>query len=277
MAIDLLEDLVKEYPRVPEYRHLLACCYRDATGPGPRERKEGAPQRGGPGPDRGPGANANRAIELLRRLVAEFPKVPDYRYELCETLARAAFSGRQPDPSAARPILEEAVTRSGALATEYPNVPLYTASHTQARNRLGELLLQLQESTEAEKVLRRAVDLQSSLVKQHPDVVAYDFSLAMIQATLARALAERGKVAEAQALLETATGRAVALLAKNPRFGLVRGFLGRGWRDLSQALTRQGNGEGAALAQRKADEFSPPRKGDQPGPRERSGDRRGPP
>jgi tetratricopeptide (TPR) repeat protein len=262
MAIDLLEELVKDHPLVPEYRHLLACCYRDAPGPRPR--------------DRGPGANASRAIELLRRLVADFPKVPDYRYELCETLARAAFSGR-PVPadssSAAKQMLEEAVGSSGALASDYPNVPLYTASHTQARNRLGELLLQLQQPDEAEKVLRRAVGLQAGLVKQHPEVVAYDFSLAMIQATLSRALSDHGNVTEAQPLLETATGRAVALLEKNPRFGFVRGFLGRGWRDLSQALARQGNSEGATRAQRQAEDFSPPRKPDF-GPRDRPGERR---
>src|SRR5262249_48587430 len=29
-AVSLLEKLVEEHPSVPEYRHLLACCYRDA-------------------------------------------------------------------------------------------------------------------------------------------------------------------------------------------------------------------------------------------------------
>src|SRR6266511_5038254 len=28
-AVNILEDLVREFPAVPEYRHLLACCYRD--------------------------------------------------------------------------------------------------------------------------------------------------------------------------------------------------------------------------------------------------------
>ena len=28
-AIDLLEELIDEYPSIPEYRHLLAQCYRD--------------------------------------------------------------------------------------------------------------------------------------------------------------------------------------------------------------------------------------------------------
>src|SRR5207237_587965 len=51
------------------------CCYRDMPA----------------GFDRGPSQekpNTDRAIDLLRQLVADFPKVPDYRLDLCDTLGK---------------------------------------------------------------------------------------------------------------------------------------------------------------------------------------------
>ncbi len=45
-AVDLLEPLVRDFPTVPEYRHLLACCYRDLQ-----------PDRPNPG---SPSGNRNR-------------------------------------------------------------------------------------------------------------------------------------------------------------------------------------------------------------------------
>src|SRR5262249_14720224 len=62
-AAALLEQLVREFPAVPEYRHLLACCYRDMPAGPFGERLQAK-------------ANADRAIELLRQLVKGFPGVP---------------------------------------------------------------------------------------------------------------------------------------------------------------------------------------------------------
>ena len=67
-AIGLLENLRKDFPAVPEYRHLLAVCYRE--GPPP---SRGRGPRDGPPPDQG--------VEMLRQLVKDFPKVPDYRLD----------------------------------------------------------------------------------------------------------------------------------------------------------------------------------------------------
>src|SRR5262249_43162523 len=89
-AADLLEELVREYPAVPEYRHLLACCYRDLP-PDP-------PGRGQP---KGK-SNTERAMDLLRELVKDFPRVPDYRFDLCETLARPGPPERFREVSDAR-------------------------------------------------------------------------------------------------------------------------------------------------------------------------------
>lgn len=257
-AIVLLEDLVKEHPSVPEYRHLLACCYRDSP-----------PDRGRPP---GPGANTNRAVELLRQLVKDYPKVPDYRYDLCETLARASFFGRPPSPDtaeASRQMLEEALAISQQLVTEYPNVPQYTASGAQVRDRLGQLLHHTGRSDEAEKMLRKAVALQTELVRQHADVTAYRFSLSLTQAALARVLTTRGNTVEARQLLETLSVRLERLLQSDPRLGFVRGLLIRSRRELAGVLTQLGERDLAAQALRKADELERQQPPQEPGPRPR--------
>jgi eukaryotic-like serine/threonine-protein kinase len=265
-AVGLLKELVKEYPSVPEYRHLLACCYRD----GPPDR---------PPPGAPPGVTGTQlAVETLRQLVKDFPKVPDYRYDLCETLARAGYFGRPVSPDAlpaARRRLEEAATLSRGLVAEYPNVPLYAQSHALVHERLGALLRQSGEAEAAEKALRRAVALQAGLVRRYPEVAAYDFTLARAQASLARALADRGKWPEARALLEGATGRAEAILRKEQRLSSARAFLGRSLRELAEVLTRLEEHELAAQALRRAEDFGPERGRGPAGPRERR-DRRGP-
>ncbi len=261
-AIGLLKDLVKEHPNVPEYRHLLACCYRDG-----QDRAPAGPQAVSTGVD--------PAIELLRQLVKESPKVPDYRYDLCETLARTAFSG-QPLSSEAAPVaqrlLDEALTLSHGLVTEYPSVPLYRALHSVVLERQSFLLVRMNKREESEKALRKAVGLHADLVRQHPEVVAYNFTYAMMQSILAHKLSERNEWKEARTLLEAATERLEGILKRDPGLRSAQGCLGRSERELSQVLTRLGEPELAARALKKAEEFGPDKRFGPPGPGRDPGD-----
>jgi tetratricopeptide (TPR) repeat protein/tRNA A-37 threonylcarbamoyl transferase component Bud32 len=272
-AIELLEELVNEYRLVPEYRHLLACCYRDA----PPERPPFVPGGRGGG-DRPPGTNTDTAIRLLRQLVKDFPKVPDFRHDLCETLTRASFHGgaRAPEsPAGARKLLDEAVELATALAAEYPKVPQYTASQALAHERLGLVLHQLRQTESAEKELRKAVSLQATLARQHPEIVAHDFSLALMESSLSRLLRDVGNYKEARSFLEAALSRLAALPAKDHRLGFVRMHLGQGYCELAEVLTRLGEAEAAAEAQKKAEGYAPPDRGPKEfGPRDRRHDRR---
>jgi tetratricopeptide (TPR) repeat protein len=260
-AVALLEQLVQEHPAVPEYRHLLACCYRDR----PPDRAAGEP----------PGGGIARSLDLLRQLVKDFPKVPDYRHDLCETLARVRSPGPPGNPRAAadaRPLLEEAVVLADGLGAEYPNVPQYAATRAQVHERLGVAIERI-DPDRAEKALRKAVALQTGLVRQHPEVVAYPFVLAMMQSSLARFLGGRGAWGEARTLLEASTDRLEELVRKEPRLGFARGALGRGYRDLAQALRQLGDRDGAAAVLRKAEALGPGRGPEPFGPRGRRGDR----
>ncbi len=82
-AIQILEDLGREHPLDPDYRHLLACCYRDL----PPARPESA--------GHSPFGSNDKAIAILQKLVDEFPNVPDYRHDLSKTYAKLDFRERQ--------------------------------------------------------------------------------------------------------------------------------------------------------------------------------------
>ena len=172
-AVNLLEPLVKEHPNVPEYQLLLACCFRDQPpqggpggpgggGAGGRGGQQGGAGGGGGGLS-GTKNSRDRAIDLLRKLATDYPKVPDYRYELCETLTRVGFSPR-PDPKDSPgeglKMLKEAVGLSENLMKQYPAVPLYTAAHANVRDKLGVKLLEQGKLDDAYTSLKTAVELQ---------------------------------------------------------------------------------------------------------------------
>lgn len=242
-AISLLEELVAKSPSVREYRHLLACCYRDAQGP---------PHPGG----QARGLDPDRGIGLLRQLVKDFPKVPDYRLDLCEALAGSGPPDRSNSNDTER--MQEAIDLSSALVAEYPSIPDYKAAQGRYLDRLGMKLLRAGEYDEAQKVYREAIILQGQLAKLYPDVIAYGFWLCLIERSLGEALANKGELSEAKAYLKSATERAESLRKKAPHLTGFRPFLGMAYRDLSDILSRTGEAEPAAKAKAKANEFGPP-------------------
>jgi serine/threonine protein kinase/tetratricopeptide (TPR) repeat protein len=243
-AAGLLEGLVKEYDRVPEYRHLLACCYRDLR-PGPRR---GGQEEGGPG----------RAVELLRKLADDFPHVPDFRLDLCDALERQSPPGPDQDFQQRSKHLGEAIEIARKLAADYPSVPEYAAAHARYLDLLGVATIESGDAAGAEKLHRQAIATQARLVKQCPDVVAYAFWLCRMERSLGRALAERGELKEGKAWLRSAIDRAEGLLKKDPDLANVRPLLGMAYRELAQALSRGGETALADQARRKAEEYGGP-------------------
>jgi eukaryotic-like serine/threonine-protein kinase len=258
-AAELLETLVAEYSTVPEYRHLLACCYRDIP-----------PSRSGPGSS--PTANMDRAVTLLRKLVADFPRVPDYQLDLCETLARTVTPERSHPgkPDAVKlERMEEAIRMSGELVAQYPNVPAYAAAQARFQNQLGVALFLAARPNEAEALLHRAHEVERKLVHQYPDVAAYSFWLSITERSLGRVLNERKAWPEARTYLEAAVKRMEAFRKKDRRFGAVRPLLGVACRDLAQTLEHLGESERAADALQKSRELGDDRAEDSFNPRPR--------
>jgi len=258
-AIALLEQLVASHPAVPDYRHLLARCYREASFHGFGHRESITSE------------SMERATKILQALVAEYPDVPDYRYDLSETYAMQAnlrpFSREATDPAAqkqARGMLEKALAISEELVAEHPNVPDYAASQVHIRLRLAGLLW-LSDPTGAEAMLRKAFDLQSALVRRFPRTSFYSFSMAIIQDLLAGLLQQRGKLPEARSMLEGSIASLKAAIARDPN-APIRGVLAYNYMRLADLLRRMGDEQAAAEAARQAESLRPSHDGRDSGP-----------
>ncbi len=243
-AIALLERLVSEHPAVPDYRHLLALCYREVF---PRPFTRGLD----------PSADAaDKATKILQALVEEYPDVPDYRHDLCKTYLmrelRRAFSSRVTDPPE-HDMLDKALALSEELVAEHPNVPDYVLSQIHIRVALAGVLW-MTDSTGAETHLRKALALQSSLVRRYPRNSPYKFGLTGIHDFWSWLLEQSDRLAEARSMVEASIASLEEALDNDPKAGFVRRLLADRYLRLAYLLGRMGEDQAAddALLQAKA-------------------------
>jgi serine/threonine protein kinase/tetratricopeptide (TPR) repeat protein len=232
-AVVLFRELATQYPSNPNYRHMLALCFRNRS------------------------ESLNKATELLEQLVHDFPGVPDYRYDLSETYAMP--DPRRPlSPGQTLAALEErfrkALSISEKLVAEYPHIPNYAVSEAHIYGKLGEMLRREHKFDEADQCGRKAVAIQRSLVNQFPMVPFYKVWLAAFQNSLAELLAHMGKLPEARSLHEDSITTLTGLLDENPDMGFIHGMLVKSYRDLAAVLRQIGESERASKAQQQSEE-----------------------
>ena len=247
-AINLLTELGVAYPEVPEYRHLLALCYRDLPALG----------RLAPDDHPGPRDAVTQAIAILKQLVDDFPAVPEYRYDLSETYAMAAVPALcvGPDPLAVEEQrLRAALEISEQLVAERPNIPAYVVSQVHIRLRFADFLRRRNQPDTAEDQLKRAQALQVSLAQRLSDVPSHKVFVAVVEGALGRLLRDRGRLDEARSHFEAA----VAILDKLPddwqRPPYVRDVFIASFTDLADVDRRLGDHAAASEAARRADQY----------------------
>lgn len=242
----ILEALVEQYPALPEYRLMLARCYREFP----------LPPSGGAKP---PSSDSiDRATAVLQKLAEDYPDVPDYRYELCETLATTRFQGprfvAEEHPTAEQQ-LRRALEISQELVREHPQIPEYAAAQIHIRHKLAHVLRETNRPQAAEACLRSALDLQTALARQFPAVGSHRAWQAVVQESLANLLCERGELNEARFLLEASVATLQECLAQEHKSDDVR-LLVRNYQVLADDLTRLGEPEEAEIARRQARDLS---------------------
>lgn len=258
-AIGLLGDLVRQNPKNPGYRHLLALYHtqRFAAAGGDHQAAE----------------EFTRATDILEGLVRDFPHVPDYRHDLSETYAMAAppapprlASG----PAApftddkAEELLRKALDISDKLVAEHPNIPRYLASQARILYKLGTMEHRSGRWREAEGSYRRAVAVQTALVEHHLSSPYNKVWLAAFRDGLAGMLVRLGRHGEAVAALKGTTEMLTGLMDEEPDMWFVRGMLVRNHTILANVLRKAGDEAAAAEADRAAEEY---RRGFGPRPR----------
>ena len=179
-AITVLEGLLKESPGNPAYRNSLAESYYFlATISSNRDAE----------------ARILQAIEIQEKLLADFPKTTNNRFDLIRSLFHLAKILER----IGRP--EQAVDafRSGLSAGQpliaIPKVDYFRNRIAEGHGDLGELLDQLGRPTEAEQEFKHALALYQALEAEFPRASAYQGDRTRTQKKLAtlRAISSRGR------------------------------------------------------------------------------------
>ncbi|MGD0382156.1 MAG: hypothetical protein ABSA77_01455 [Thermoguttaceae bacterium] len=205
----------------------------------------------------------NKAVQILQKLVEEYPDVPDYRYDLSETYAieddRGPFFPKATDSTARKrslETLEKALAISEELVAEHPNIPDYAVSQVFIRLRLANIL-QESDRSGAESNLRKALDLQSALVRRYPKTFTYKFGMAIIYESLAVLLEKRGVLSEARCMLQASIDALKELSQNDPKAPPLRGILAHHYMSLAELLRRMGEKQAAADAEAQARNLRP--------------------
>jgi serine/threonine protein kinase len=242
-AVTLLKNLAARSPGHPEYRRMLALCYRDGAAGNPRRDPAAAAQ------------GLSQAIDILEQLARDFPQVSDYRLDLCETYAAVDLRPRPDlDDPQAETRLGKALALAQALTAEYPNVPQYQAVAAQIHHKLGMVYRQTQRLRQAEQSDRQALACQQALIHQVPDVAAYQVVQAAFSHSLADVLMQNGKLDEARDLLQRTIAGLETLRQGQPGMWYLQGLLADLNTTLAQTLRRNGQAGLANQAQARADE-----------------------
>jgi serine/threonine protein kinase/tetratricopeptide (TPR) repeat protein len=155
-AIALLEEVTAESPRIPTYRSMLGAAYCwSSEGQPPQEA----------------GRSLRKALEVQRKLAADFPSVSNIRYDVVRSLvmlAREVLEASRADQ--AEEAYTEAIAIEETLAKETPTIHFY-------RHRLGltywqfaNFLSRTGKLPEAEKRYRQCIKALEKLADDFPQI-----------------------------------------------------------------------------------------------------------
>lgn len=247
-AIEILERLIAAHPTTPDYRQLLARCYRELVAPQPDQPMQSVEA-------------VHKAIAILRRLVQECPDVPDYRYDLSECYAWLGAgppsflqSSRQAEVKPSREMIDKALAISDELVAEHPNIPEYAASQVNTRVRLADILWEI-DPVQAEASLRKALEMQSSLARRYSRNFTCQCGVVIIRESLAALLQQHNRLAEARAMLQESIVSLNNLMKTDPTELVIRFVLYHHYTNLADVLHGIGDEQAAAEATRQADEL----------------------
>ena len=245
-AISLLHELREQYPGNPNYRHLLARCYREQSQHPNTEGHEAA------------STSLEKAIASLEELVRDFPSVPDYRYDLSETLA-AIDPVRRPTAFLTDWDIEGRLRRaldvSQGLVADFPNIPHYLGSQAHIQHKLGLVLERLDRIGDAVETHQRAIDVQQELVDRLPTAYYHQVWLGQFRHSLARLLMRRDELEEARSRLDQSIAELTALLEKQPDMWYIHGLLAQDYRLSADILRREGDTDRSRSAAQRAEEY----------------------
>jgi serine/threonine protein kinase len=160
-----------------------------------------------------------RAIDLQRQLVQDFPAIPDYASDLGGTLHNLADLLEERDPAAARPLVEEAVSRQLAAIRSAPQKLGY-------RHYLGNHYILLSSI----EVLSGNHAAAAAVARKLPGVLTTSADFAWYAA---RRLAQCAQMAENDGQLDSEKRTRLAQTYRNEAIEMIRTAVQRGYRNVA--------------------------------------------
>jgi serine/threonine protein kinase len=121
-------------------------------------------------------ATFEKAIDLLKTLVREFPSVPAYRDDLAGVYrTQGVLLQENAKLAEAEKALRLALETHQALVAQFPDVPNYQSKLADDLQSLGALYQDDQSSLKFEHFYQQALALQSSLIEHYPENADYRF------------------------------------------------------------------------------------------------------
>jgi tetratricopeptide (TPR) repeat protein len=275
----IIAELLEESPDNPQYRLLLAQIERHRLihlRLGGRAEEAAEP------------FEAARAI--LVGLVADYPREPQYRMELADTLSLASAWLPSIEDTEAEEYLNQAIELCRQLTSAFPSVPEYQALLATSYRNLARVQQARGDLKGAEQSLDRARERLEFLVTRSPAKEFHEAALILVSRDLAELKRIRGAdekdeaaLAQSRDLLTAAIDR-FATKPDRSKDPFRQAILGSLYDGLSKTLRLLGDEAGAESAKAEAGklsdvpfrppfgrfrpEFGPPRRGDRPGDRD---------
>ena len=205
-VIDVLEQLVAEYPNVPRVKFELAdtlCMSRfGGPGPAPETLQTKSVER------------LQRALEICRELNQSYPNTPEYRALLANSLFRLAnLATHEENFIEAEKYCHEAIDTAGPLAQQFPSVAMYQFTYSQLLAFLAEVNGKQGKFQEARKHLAMSIDHLQRIGPQSRENRFLQWILVRRYTSLVEMLKKSGGEPADEKLLQ----RAIELLPEDSR------------------------------------------------------------
>ena len=158
-----------------------------------------------------------RALEILERLVRDYPTVTQYQSDLAQIHNNMGNGLRAASWAEALESHRKAVAIRERLVRDNPTVTQYQADLASSYHNIGGLLSDTGHPTEALESERQALEIWERLARDHPSVHKYQSSLGVTLHDIAEIEIRQRNWREAREHLERATKHQRAALAVMPR------------------------------------------------------------
>ena len=206
--------------------------------------------------DRADEAHA-RAMGRFERLVVQYPKDRDYRFELARTYALDdQYSRTSVTPERLETGIKKALPVIESLAAEAPDAVNYVMAQARWKARLAGALHQLGRSSEAETYYRQSIAHDESLLDRVGEPTGVHLILATNREALANVLMALGKREDARKYLDQAADELESIRTEGREIGRG-GYLADKLSCLADSYSRLGEKSRAADLKERANRIRP--------------------